>query len=150
MTNSDHPSRLVPWQRYSVFAIGGLLLVSGLLWLFLEHSVRVEGDFGPERHPLEHWMLVAHGVIAYASLLLFGLLAGTHVLPAWSRSRNRVSGSLMLGLLLVLIGTALGLYYLGGERAREWTSALHWGLGSAAPLLLVLHILLGRRRGDVS
>ena len=146
MSKSKHPSRIAPWRRNCIFAIGCLLLLTGVGWLLLEEFVRVEGTFGPERHPLERWMLVTHGVTSYAALLMMGMISGTHVIPAWRRRKNRLSGMLVLSVLFVLILTALALYYLAGDLAREWTSALHWMLGLAAPPMLVTHIVLGKRQ----
>jgi hypothetical protein len=45
----------------------------------------------------------------------------------------------------VLIATAFGLYYLGAETVRSWASDLHIGAGLALPVLLVVHIVAGRR-----
>jgi hypothetical protein len=41
--------------------------------------------------------------------------------------------------------TGYGLYYAGGESLRAWTSWIHLAVGLALPLLLILHIWLGKR-----
>jgi len=41
--------------------------------------------------------------------------------------------------------TGYGLYYAGGEMLRAWTSWIHLGIGLALPILLLVHIFLGRR-----
>ena len=37
-----------------------LLWASGALWMAFHYFLRVEGDFGPEAHPLEAWWLRLH------------------------------------------------------------------------------------------
>ena len=45
----------------------------------------------------------------------------------------------------VLIATSFGLYYVGSDAIRPWMSDIHIAAGFGLPLLLVVHILLGRR-----
>src|SRR6516165_12761889 len=46
----------------------------------------------------------------------------------------------------ILSVTGYGLYYAGGESLRAWTSWIHLAVGLALPLLLILHIWLGKRK----
>jgi hypothetical protein len=46
----------------------------------------------------------------------------------------------------VLILTAFGLYYLGAETLRPWASDVHMVAGFALPVLITIHIWLGRRQ----
>lgn len=144
MKKDKRTNRLTPWLRRTVYAAGGILLLSGATWLVLENFVRVEGAFGPERHPVEHWMIVVHGVSAYALLPLVGLIGGTHAVQAWAQRRNRMSGLILAGVLIFLAISALALYYVGADQARYWSSLSHWAVGVCAPLALVFHIWMGR------
>src|SRR5438045_1400074 len=78
-------------------------------------------------------------------LLRTGMLLGGQVRFAWRTRRNRANGSVFLGVFAVLTITGYGLYYAGGEMLREWTSWIHLALGLALPILLLIHIFLGRR-----
>ena len=49
------------------------------------------------------------------TLMLFGAMVPIHLLRAWRAKRNRWTGSVMAVLNAILIITAFGLYYLGGE-----------------------------------
>jgi hypothetical protein len=98
-----------------------------------------ESEFGPQRHPLEPWWLKFHGAFAFAAIWLFGLLWGKHVCKAWPYGKGRWSGAALAGLLFWLMLSGYLLYYLGGEGARSIVSVLHWGIGFAAPLLLLWH-----------
>jgi hypothetical protein len=86
-----------------------------------------------------------HGAAAMATLVLVGMLLTSHVRFAWRARRNRGNGSLFLGAFGVLTITGYGLCYAGGERLRAWTSWIHLAVGLALPLLLILHIWLGKR-----
>jgi hypothetical protein len=72
------------------------------------------------------------------------LLSG-HVRFAWRADRNRANGSIFLSAFAVLTITGYGLYYAGSERLRAWTSWLHLVVGLALPILLLIHIFLGKR-----
>jgi cyanate permease len=91
-------------------------------------------------------LLMLHGAAAMLMLVLFGSLMPFHVRVGWRRQRNRTTGTVMLAANVALIVTAFGLYYAGAERARDWASDLHIGIGFALPALLTLHVLRGRRR----
>jgi len=86
-----------------------------------------------------------HGAAAMAILVLVGMLLTGHVRFAWRARRNRGNGSLFLGAFGILTVSGYGLYYAGAERLRSWTSWIHLGVGLALPLLLILHIWLGKR-----
>ncbi|MEO5774543.1 MAG: hypothetical protein ABIQ32_10560 [Sphingomicrobium sp.] len=123
----------------------GVLLTTGIGWLLLDWLVRVPGDFGPEHHPAEHWLLLFHGVVAYAFLIVAGTIIPAHLLPGWKIGRNLKSGVSLAAAFLLLTGTALGLYYLTGDASRSWVSIVHWSIGIAALPVLLVHALKGRR-----
>ena len=134
------------WVRRMVYAVGTACAASGTAWLLLHTFVQVESEFGPQPHPLEHPLLVVHGVAAALVLWTFGLLWLSHVRRAWSRHVNRLSGGTMVALLAWLGASGLGLYYLADERWRDFASIGHWALGLFAVLWLPVHIWRGRRR----
>lgn len=136
---------LPPWVRWTVYAAGAVCASSGASWLLLHEFVQVEGAFGPEPHPLEHLLLVLHGVSAALMLWTFGLVWLSHVRRAWGRRMNRISGGTLVVLLAWLGISGLGLYYLADDRWREVASIGHWVFGLFAVLWLPIHIWRGRR-----
>ena len=88
---------------------------------------------------------MVHGGAAMAALVLTGMTFEVHMLRAWRSGRNRGSGSVMAAVTAVLIVTAFGLYYSGSDLVRSWVSLIHWGAGLFMPVMLLLHITLGRR-----
>jgi xanthine/uracil permease len=145
MKKIRRPGRLPRWQEWSVYATLGALIATGIAWLLFDWFVRVNGEFGPEHHPAEHWTLIAHGVAAYAFLIIGGAMIPVHITLGWNTRRNLKSGLTLASTCLVLAVTALALYYLGDEISRNWVSIIHWVVGLIAVPALLIHALIGRR-----
>jgi hypothetical protein len=145
-TIGQRPSfKLERWHRRSVYAVGLLLLSSGLAWLVLHYFMRPVSEFGESVHPLEPWAMKLHGAAAMATLFFMGSLLHLHVRRAIRAGRNLVTGWAMVATLSFLALTGYGLYYVAGEGDRPTWSLLHWSVGCAVALLSVAHVLVGRR-----
>src|SRR6478735_1144469 len=134
--------RLKRLQRYFLYAVLALVFLSGVAWAYWNYLVASPGDF---EMSAKTWAMKVHGAAAMAVLVLIGMLLNAHVRFAWHARRNRANGSVFLSAFAVLIITGYGLYYAGGEGLRAWTSWIHLAIGLALPILLLVHILLGRR-----
>ena len=128
-----------------VYASCGLLFASGALWLLFHYFIRAHGEFGDSPHALELWWLRLHGAAAMLVLVVLGSLVPIHMRRGWHQRKNLLAGIILAALALLLIASGYALYYFGSEETRRWISALHWVLGLGAPLLLVWHIVSGRR-----
>jgi hypothetical protein len=137
--------RLGPLQEAAVYVSTALLVISGAVWLVLHYFMAQNGQFGPMPHPLEPWMLRIHGAVAMAGLIVYGSLLPIHIRRAWAVRRNIVLGIVVAACMLALTITGYLLYYAGNEAMRPIISAAHWLPGLAAPLLLLWHVLSGRR-----
>ena len=137
-------ARLSRRREVLVYAVFGLLWISGGGWLVFHYFLQQIGEFGALPNPLETWWLRLHGAAAFASLWLLGLLWPIHLVPGW-KSRRRPSGVVLSVFIAVLVLSGYLLYYAGGDRVHEVVALVHWlvGLALAAPLLL--HGLRGRR-----
>jgi Na+/H+ antiporter NhaC len=140
------PTNLPRWQEWAVYLSFAALLLTGIAWLILDNWVRTKGEFGPEHHPAEHWLLIAHATGAYSFLVVVGALIPVHIPLGWRQKRNRVVGVTILSLCAVLALTALALYYLGADVPRSWASLVHWTVGLAAAPILLIHVTGGRSR----
>jgi hypothetical protein len=127
-----------------VYIICGLLFISGLGWLFAHYFLAVAGEFGEAHHPSEPWWLRLHGAAAMGFLMVLGSLLQAHISRAWHLRKNLASGLFMLGLVMLLVLTGYGLYYVADEQSHPWISTLHWTIGIAAIAGLVLHVKLGK------
>jgi len=134
--------RLKPLQRYFLYAVVALLFFSGVAWAYWNYLAVSPGDF---EKSAKTWAMKLHGAAAMAILVLIGMLLTGHVRFAWRAGRNRLNGSVFLSAFAVLTITGYGLYYAGGERLRAWTSWIHLAIGLVLPILLLIHIFLGRR-----
>jgi hypothetical protein len=124
------------WPVYTV-SVG--IWLSGLLWLIFHYFVVRNTAFGPAPHPLEHWWLIAHGAMAFASVWLMGYLWGTHVVKRWRLRRHRKTGGTLFATMILLIISGYLLYYIAGDDWRSITAIVHWAIGLAMPLALIAH-----------
>lgn len=131
--------RLTRTRRTAVYAIAGGVWLTGAAWLVLHYFMQRQGTFGAEPNPLEWWSLAAHGLFAFASLCLFGLLWGVHFGAAWRSLRRRVSGIAMFAAFAWLIASGYFLYYIGSDEARSAVAIIHWAAGLATPIPFILH-----------
>ena len=140
------PIRLSKPVQVAIYTIGLGTWISGCLWLLLDHFFVQAGEFGPEKNPLEPWVLRTHGLIAVGAVFLLGLLWGIHIQTAWPKLRRRVSGVLLTASLLLLTASGYLLYYVAGETLRQLISVAHWGIGILLPLLFFFHRWKSKRR----
>ena len=137
--------RLERWQRQMVYLAVALLTISGAVWLLGHFFLRPQTEFGASISPLEPWSMKLHGAAAILLFFLFGTLLNMHIRLALRSRRNRRTGWMMLVMAAVLTLTGYCLYYFAGEQSRVFWSTVHWLLGVAFALGLVLHIVIGRR-----
>lgn len=134
--------RLKRLQRYFLYAVLALLFLSGVAWTYWNYLTASAGNF---EISAKTWAMKIHGAAAMVILVLIGMLLSAHVRFAWRARRNRANGSVFLSAFAVLTITGYGLYYAGGERLRAWISWIHLAAGLALPILLLVHIFLGKR-----
>jgi hypothetical protein len=137
--------KLERWHRRSIYLTGALLLLSGAAWLVLHYFLRPVNQFGESVNPLEPWAMKLHGAATMGALFLVGSLLHHHIRRALRAGRNALTGWAMIATLAFLTLTGYGLYYVAGEGDRPVWSLLHWSVGFAVAILLVVHVLVGRR-----
>ncbi|MEO8008683.1 MAG: hypothetical protein ABI728_09225 [Betaproteobacteria bacterium] len=64
--------RLGPWHQAAVYGATGVLAVSGIVWLVLHYFLALPGEYGPQIHPLELWLLG----LGVPGLLLWHVVSG--------------------------------------------------------------------------
>ena len=144
-----HTAKLAPWHRRAVIWVGLGLAVTGIVWMAGHAALWANPDLdGSEPRSLLHSVLMAHGVLGYATAVLFGTLLGRHIPVGLARRRKLGSGIPSLALIAALIVSALLLYYAGSEWIRDVASALHQVLGVGAVALVSAHVALPDRRSD--
>jgi hypothetical protein len=135
--------RLDPAFRAALYAAFAVLLVTGAAWLWADAMKDSPSGEGWQTASAD--LLMIHGGTAMAALMLIGALFPLHMRRGWRARRNRLTGTAMATFNAVLIVTAFGLYYLGSDLLRPWSSRLHIAFGLALPVLFLIHVLIGRR-----
>ena len=119
------------------------LLVTGAIWVVADQFKTSENG--------EMWQAIAantlmlHGMTAMIALVLLGAMIPLHIQRSWRAGKNRISGSIMVATTSILVVTASGLYYAGSDPLRDLVVDVHIVVGLALPVLIVIHIMLGRR-----
>ncbi len=126
--------RIEAWLRRLLYATLAALFASGLAWWCLEDGA-----------PARPYLIALHGLSAMLSLLALGAIAVLHVRESWRRKRNRGSGVIAATALGILVLSAFGLYYIGWDWLRSYTSLVHLIVGLVMPLLVLIHVVLGTR-----
>ena len=135
--------RLDPAFRFALYGALALLVVTGAVWLVAD-PLKDSSD-GEWWQQVAASTLMVHGGVAMVTLIFLGALIPVHIRLGWRSGRNRLTGPAMISINAALILTAFGLYYLGSDALRPWTSNVHTVIGFVLPALLVIHIMLGRR-----
>ena len=132
--------------RASLYAVFSVLFITGVAWLPADRLKSADG--GDVWSGLAPVLLMLHGGAAMLALMLLGALVPLHLWPAWRRDKNRAMGVAAASFTTSLIVTAFGLYYIGSDIFRGWTSDLHIVLGLAFPALLTAHVVSGKQRSS--
>jgi hypothetical protein len=140
--------RVAGWQRATLYASGGMLLLTGLAWLGVHYTVGAGAGELP--HPIETWGLRLHGLGAFAGLFVLGALTAAHVPQGWRLShRRRWAAQRHTGLILCGLGAGLALtgyalYYFAPEAVRPLLGGLHAAIGIVMAICLIRHRSGGR------
>lgn len=140
MNITRHKRNHVPgWQRWFLYtAISGLIL-SGGIWMAYYWSLGGEMN---ESMPLSFMrnLMMIHGIFAYLGAIATGIFLNHHVVTGWRSRQQRGSGSSLLILFVILVGSGLMLYYAGDDDLRRLASLAHQLAGAGLLLSLVIHV----------
>ena len=131
-------------QRW-IYATLAAVYATGVAWMVLRFGVNGDRVLENGWEILQSWALRLHGAAAMLTLLAAGTVLAAHVPTGWKLRQNFASGLGMLAALGALAVTGWLLYYAAGEALRAWSSWIHMGVGTAAPLALVWHLVARRR-----
>ncbi|PCI60541.1 MAG: hypothetical protein COB34_02420 [Methylophilaceae bacterium] len=130
-------ARLPFWQSLSTHITFVICAISGVLYL-LAH------EFDIQLLPIKSYsILIAHGFASYFFALLFGAVMPVHIKAGWKNKRNKISGSLTVLVMGLLLLSGLVLYY--GADTRDAALWVHWVIGCGLVLLFPFHFIAGRR-----
>ena len=138
-----YPGWFYPALLLTVFV---LMLTGGLLTPTLL-DLRLEWDM-PWRLEGDGQIVVAelHAAVSFWMLTMLGSLWNIHMRAGWRHRQHWRSGVAMALLMLILLFTAIGIYYLADEQMAMISAALHLGAGALVLVLFVYHAMIGYRR----
>lgn len=133
------PSKLTKKLLYPTLI---LLVITGIAWIIGHYFMMIEGEFGPEKHPLEIWSLRVHGLAGFIAILWIGMLVEHHMVSYFKHKRR-----LWTGLSLALLSAWLGfsgymLYYLSEDDWRLVFSLGHWIVGLLIVIIFWMHLII--------
>lgn len=126
---------------YFVLAISFL---SGFIFFMLDNFVSIEGEFGLEKHPLQFLSLKIHGGAAFLMMITYGFFLGSHVKISWRVKPVRKFGIILMLIPALLALSAYILYYASNDEFHQIVGYIHFGLGMCFPIILLVHIILGK------
>lgn len=131
--------------KHSIYLFLGICWISGIAFFIFNNWINVEGEFGPEKHPLQYKVLITHGFSAFIMLMLLGSVFTNHIPMGWKTKRLRKAGIALTSFATIQIITALFLYYMTDDY-RNIVEYIHLICGSTLPVVLLIHIILGKRQ----
>jgi len=137
--------KLSALQRWTIYVAFAVLFVTGVVWSVLHDGLPRLGYEALAELSIVPVLLELHGAAAMLALVALGSLIPQHIKWAWTGRLNRFTGGLILATQALFIGTGCALYYAGDEAFRAYASNVHLVLGLGFPLVLVGHIIVGRR-----
>jgi len=126
--------KMPSWQRWFTISILCICSLSGIAFL-LGHEFHISRPFMGNRN-----VLIIHGVSAAIALIAFGTVLPFHIKAGLKAKKNLISGISQLVLLVILVITAMLLYY-GPEEAHEGSELTHWVLGLIFFIIFIFHAI---------
>ena len=145
---------MLSWQRKLIYWTVSLLMVSGLIWLAAHWAMPSEQQLATDTAQinaklamcmqLKYWSIRVHTFVALVVLIVIGSLIPAHILARWPLKRNIWSGVVNIAAFIVLTLTGYMLWYVSEGGIKQWATWLHWVIGMALPIVLAVHIKLGK------
>ncbi len=123
---------------FTSLIISGLLLIPNALLFRMEWEVVW---YFPEAIRL--WVVALHALVGFLVVSQLGALWSVHMRIGWRHHKNIISGFSMTFILISLVVTGVGIYYLG-EKFSVSASIAHILIGFSLPCLFIYHIIAGR------
>jgi ABC-type proline/glycine betaine transport system permease subunit len=134
------------WFKKTLYSFFALSWITGIAFFILNKWLLVEGEFGLEKHPWQSTILTSHGLSAFILLMIIGAIFINHTPIAWRIHRMRKIGIVLTTITSLQIISAYLLYYVSIESLRSISVYLHLSIGIGLPLILIIHVKLGKRK----
>ena len=127
-----------------------VLFVTGLLLIPTVLDLRLEWDV-TWRLPNDQRLIIAaiHVAVSFLTLAFGGALWTFHMRRGWTAGRNKITGTMLVTVIVLLLLSGVGIYYLGGEFSSIAASLTHTVLGVAVAFCFAVHFVRGRKSNSV-
>ena len=132
--------RIPNLYRKTLYLAFGVSWVTGVAFYVFSRFLEVEGDFGPEKHPWQFPILQVHGLASFIMLMAFGAIVANHIPITWRTKKLRLSGLILISLVVLQMLSAYLLYYASNLDFRDMLSEFHAFNGFALPMALGYHV----------
>lgn len=124
-----------------------ILFLTGLLLTPTTLDMRLEVDM-PWRLTSDQrlYTVATHVFFSYVMLCLFGAIWRIHILIGIKKKENLFSGLILIGILIILTITGVGIFYFGNDTASIISSVTHLLLGTTIVFFFLYHILIGGKK----
>jgi hypothetical protein len=134
------------WFERVLVVSSVLVYASGCL--LVPNTLEVRTAWGSGWHLLSGSrvpLAALHTALAFLMMMIIGALWSVHMRAGWRRHRQRWSGLLLASTYLLLMATAVGIYYLSNETWANLAGLSHMLLGVALLAPFAWHAVVGWR-----
>lgn len=144
---NGYPKGFLPTLILTTLAliITGLLLIPAFLVFRLELEQDWLMNLSMTSGSLRHTLTSLHAITGWLMVWLIGAIWTIHIRSHWRKNENRVNGIVFLSIWVVLIASALGVYYFGDPDWSKASSSLHVIFGLIVPFMLIAHKMVGKK-----
>ena len=115
------------------------LWISGMVFLLNRYFLGNLFSLMAARSELQVSSMKIHGFLALVFIFVFGTVY-SHFQRAWPIKKRRLSGLVLIGVLVILCLSAWPLYYSSVELTRVIVISVHCALGALLPIFIICHI----------
>ena len=144
---------MTPWWARSFWVATVVTAGTGLAYLWMKYLLVAEDPFSVINHPWQPLMLKIHIVVSPFVVFGLGLLAGVHgrpPIPAGHGPRGGRSGVVNVIAAVLMVSSGYLIQTITHEAARLGMSILHISTGALFVVLLLVHRIRVRDRGEKS
>lgn len=124
---------------------------TGLVYLYMAWLLPAPDEWAVVNHPWQPTVQHLHVLVAPLLVFALGVLWRAHILAGLRRAmRRRLTGLLLLGLIVPMAGSGYALQVATDETWRAGWAWVHGGLGALWAIGYLGHVVVGprSRKGD--
>ena len=135
------------WERWGLNIFTTVVIVTGIVYAWMEYIMKVEDPFSVVGHPWQPLMLDLHILVSPMLILIVGITFSSHILSK-IRGRfpaNRRTGVLILSCLLPMILSGYLLQVLTDPMALRIALVVHLVTGGLFGVSYLIHQVINFR-----